>query len=162
MEAVSPLVSPIQSSPRRQVSAFSESIDSSLPIPVEYEQNGQVQHQDKMYQPDAYAYISAPEAVVEQQQYPHYGVPPQGPDSPPPQYAIAQTNGEKSKHGVTATEASVGSSSIQEKRIAGMRKRTFWIVLFGVVALVVLAVGLGAGLGIGLSKKKAYVTGSLV
>jgi hypothetical protein len=155
MEAVSPMISPPQSPPHRQVSAFSETIDNTPPIPVEYGQNGQGQHQDKKYQPDAYAYFSAPEAVEQhQQQYPHYGVPPQGPGSPPPQYAVAQPyGGEKGKQDGNYTETAVGSPAAQEKKIAGMRKRTFWIVLFVAVALVLLAVGLGAGLAIGLKKK---------
>ncbi|KAF2438242.1 hypothetical protein P171DRAFT_437303 [Karstenula rhodostoma CBS 690.94] len=153
MEAVSPMVNAPQSPPQRHVSAFSETIDNTPPIPVEYGQSSQGQYQDKKYQPDAYAYFSAPEAV-EQQQYPHYGVPPPGPGSPPPQYAAAQPYGEKGKQDVAANEFAGGTPPLQEKKIAGMRKRTFWIVLFIVVALILLAAGLGAGLGIGLNKKK--------
>lgn len=39
MEAVSPLMNPPQSPPQRSVSAFSETIDNTPPIPVEYHQN---------------------------------------------------------------------------------------------------------------------------
>ena len=72
---------------------------------------------------------------------------------------MAQPYGEKGAHDTTANEAVV-TSPAQEKKNAGKRKRTFWIVLLVVVALILLAVGLGAGLGIGLKKKHKYVIDS--
>ena len=39
MEAVSPMINPSQSPPPRSVSAFSETIDNTPPMPVEYNQN---------------------------------------------------------------------------------------------------------------------------
>lgn len=64
---------------------------------------------------------------------------------------------EKGKQDAVANEAGVPPPA-KEKKIMGMRKKPFWIVLVILLLLLALGVGLGAGLGIGLSKgDKAYV-----
>jgi hypothetical protein len=70
---------------------------------------------------------------------------------------MAQPYGtEKGKQDTVANEA--GVPPVKEKKIMGMRKKSFWIVLVVLVLCFVLGVGLGAGLGLGLNKDdKAYV-----
>lgn len=70
---------------------------------------------------------------------------------------MAQPYGtEKGKHDTIANEAAVPPAT--EKKIFGMRKKSFWIVVVVLVLCLLLGIGLGAGLGLGLNKKdKAYV-----
>jgi hypothetical protein len=46
----------------------------------------------------------------------------------------------------------------KEQRTCGMKKRTFMIVLIGLILLIVLGVALGVGLGVGLKKKSSSST----
>lgn len=43
-------------------------------------------------------------------------------------------------------------NAAKNPNICGIRKRTFFVTLFGAIALVALAIGLGVGLGVRLNK----------
>ncbi|KAI9641740.1 hypothetical protein NHQ30_009596 [Ciborinia camelliae] len=76
---------------------------------------------------------------------PGFDVPP-GPESPPPAFHLI--NEYKTGHNNTLpVEDAPPPQSVKEKRICGLRKRTFWLLmLLLLIAIIALAVGLGIGL----------------
>ncbi|KAJ8060300.1 hypothetical protein OCU04_010636 [Sclerotinia nivalis] len=86
---------------------------------------------------------------------PGFNVPP-GPESPPPAFHLI--NEYKISHNNTLpVEDSPPPESVKEKRICGLRKRTFWLLM---LLLLIAIIGLAVGLGVGLSGSKSSTSSS--
>ncbi|KAF7869886.1 hypothetical protein EAF04_004670 [Stromatinia cepivora] len=86
---------------------------------------------------------------------PGLDVPP-GPESPPPAFHLI--NEYKIGHNNTLpVEDSPPPESVKEKRICGLRKRMFWLLM---LLLLIAIIGLAVGLGVGLSGSKSSTSSS--
>ncbi|KAF2638659.1 hypothetical protein P280DRAFT_481998 [Massarina eburnea CBS 473.64] len=132
------------------MSETSETMDNPPPMVTEATNEGFHPSQQKY---NSQQYYSAPEVVG--QAPPRYGSPPVGYPGDNFHSDGNPSAGYYDKGQPTQESTAVPTERPSEWRILGMKKRTFYIALFGIILLVLLIAGLAAGLAIGLKKKSS-------
>ncbi|CAD6446276.1 373a714b-f20b-4fa6-bc2c-b2c6c21641f5-CDS [Sclerotinia trifoliorum] len=82
---------------------------------------------------------------------PGFDVPP-GPESPPPAFHLINEYKISNNNTLPIEDSPPSGNSLKKKRICGLRKRIFWLLI---LLLFLAIVGLAVGLGIGLSGSKS-------
>ncbi|KAA8571264.1 hypothetical protein MFRU_055g00060 [Monilinia fructicola] len=81
---------------------------------------------------------------------------PPGPESPPPAFHLINEY-KTGRNNTLPVEDTPPPQSIKEKRLCGLKKRTFWLLI---LLLLIAIIGLAVGLGVGLSGSKSSTPSS--